>query len=332
MTRTLVLGGGAALGAFHGGAIEALDAAGFEPDHVVGTSIGAVAAVLYAGNPPHARVDALRGFWNEVARGDGAAGAGPARRRRNLSDAWTTILFGRSPLFAPRFPGPLAALPLLSDVALHQSTQFEATLLRYCDLDRLGDGPRVTILAVDVESGEVVEFDSERVAITPRHLRAATALPIFFPPVDLDGRALVDAGVAQNLPLDPALRDASGDVDLLAFDLYEPRGPRPGDFNDAAERAQDLLFGLQSRRSVERWRAEFAARDGVQARMVLATRSDPARESGGKPFDLSRASIDDRWEAGHEAARAALAQLEATPRRAGLHVIELCGTATARRA
>lgn len=332
MQRTLIFSGGAALGAFHGGAVEALHAGQFEPDHIVGTSIGAVTAILYAANRPDARVDAIRRFWDEAARGERSDERGPSRRRRNLADAWTTILFGRSPLFSPRFPGIFAALPMLQDVALHQTDQFEATLLRYCDFDLLRDGPRVTLLALDVESGATIEFDSRRTAITPTHLRAATALPVFFPPVEIDGRALIDAGLVQNLPLDPALRDLSGEADLLAFDLYEPTGPRPRNLNDAAERAQDLLLGLQSRRSLERWQAELRGRNDLQARMVLATRSDPARESGGKIFDLSRSSIDDRWDAGRNAARAALAQLATLPRAGGLHVAQLKGTGAQSRA
>jgi predicted acylesterase/phospholipase RssA len=47
----LVLSGGNALGAYHAGASDALEATGVEPGLVVGASIGAVTAAILAGKP-----------------------------------------------------------------------------------------------------------------------------------------------------------------------------------------------------------------------------------------------------------------------------------------
>ena len=62
----LVLQGGGALGAYQGGVYEALHEAGLEPDWLAGVSIGAINAVLVAGNPPERRVERLREFWDRV--------------------------------------------------------------------------------------------------------------------------------------------------------------------------------------------------------------------------------------------------------------------------
>lgn len=59
----LVLSGGNALGAYHGGAFEVLQAHGIEPQHVVGASAGAVTGALLCGNPPEAGIAWLRELW-----------------------------------------------------------------------------------------------------------------------------------------------------------------------------------------------------------------------------------------------------------------------------
>ena len=62
----LVLQGGGALGAYQAGVYEALAEAGLHPDWVAGISIGAINSAIIAGNPPEARVDKLRQFWEHV--------------------------------------------------------------------------------------------------------------------------------------------------------------------------------------------------------------------------------------------------------------------------
>src|SRR5215470_1203183 len=62
----LVLQGGGALGAYQAGVYQALHEASIEPDWVSGVSIGAINAAIIAGNPPHARLERLRTFWDRI--------------------------------------------------------------------------------------------------------------------------------------------------------------------------------------------------------------------------------------------------------------------------
>jgi NTE family protein len=62
----LLLQGGGALGAYQAGVYQALSEASLNPNWVGGISIGAVNAALIAGNPPEARVEKLRKFWELV--------------------------------------------------------------------------------------------------------------------------------------------------------------------------------------------------------------------------------------------------------------------------
>ena len=62
----LLLQGGGALGSYQGGVYQALAEADLHPDWVAGISIGAFNSAIIAGNPPEARVDRLREFWETV--------------------------------------------------------------------------------------------------------------------------------------------------------------------------------------------------------------------------------------------------------------------------
>ena len=64
-----VLQGGGALGAYQAGAYEELGSTPYQPDWVVGVSIGAINAALIAGNPPQRRVERLLEFWHLVSSG-----------------------------------------------------------------------------------------------------------------------------------------------------------------------------------------------------------------------------------------------------------------------
>jgi NTE family protein len=63
----LLLQGGGALGAYQAGVYQALSEAQIFPDWVAGISIGAINSALIAGNPPEARLDKLRAFWERVS-------------------------------------------------------------------------------------------------------------------------------------------------------------------------------------------------------------------------------------------------------------------------
>src|SRR3954471_12670447 len=67
-TTCLVLSGGVALGAYHGGVYAALHRRReLWPVHIAGSSVGAVNGALIAGTAPGARVGALEAFWRDSA-------------------------------------------------------------------------------------------------------------------------------------------------------------------------------------------------------------------------------------------------------------------------
>lgn len=325
MSLALVLGGGNALAAYDAGAYEALEQAGHVPDHLAGASAGAITAVLIAGNPPGRRVAALRAFWDSVAAPlpawpesawlesswPEAAWPKPWARAAQLADGLQARLFGRPAMFHPR----LAALadpdapPGLYDLA-----PLRATLAGLVDLGRLNGGEmRVSVIAVDLHTGDEVVFDTATAPITLDHVLASCALLPNFPPMAVDGRMLVDGGLSANTPahlvLDPP-RDA---LTCFVVDPFPLAAAAPARLLDAQERQSDLMFATQTRRSLH------AQRDLWALHARLAPEAPPRgtawrieyrageEETAIKGFDFGAAVLQRRWDAGAADMRAALA-------------------------
>lgn len=301
----LILSGGNALGAFQAGVYEAMHDNGLRPGWIVGTSIGAINASLIAGSPDEHRIRNLRAFWRPDVIGPLDA-AHPwlwtdmETSRRTGAAAWT-VLAGKSGIFGPILSGH--GLWTDGRPSIYQTDRLARALERMVDFDRVNEGEcRVTVTAVDVSSGEDVAFDTEECRIGSRHIQASAALPVLFPPVEIDGRWLVDGGVSANLPLDPVLERPPGRPALcIAVDLLPLSGDRPRSLGEAAERMQDLMFASQSRRSIERWQATYRGYDNHSIALVRLPYHEQDDEIAGKALDFSGPTLSKRWAAGHRA-------------------------------
>lgn len=301
----LVLSGGNALGAFQAGVYEALHTNGLQPDWIVGASIGAVNGALIAGSRPEDRNDALRSFWrpHAIEPTDVAhpwLSPGMETSRRSAAAAWTAIA-GRAGSFGPVMS---ALMPWSDDhPSIFETEQLAATLDGAIDFARLNGGScRFTATAVDLETGDDVVFDTASHAIGPHHIRASAALPVLFPPVEIDGRWLVDGGLSANLPLDPVLSDPSTRPTLcIAVDLLPLGGRLPTTLGEAASRMQDLIFAAQSRRAMARWREEYDKRQNRAVSLIRLAYDQQDDEVAGKALDFSGPTVARRWDAGHAA-------------------------------
>jgi NTE family protein len=189
----LVLSGGGAKAFAHAGAFRALEQANLVPSHIIATSMGAVVgAALGAGMP-----------FDQVRRR--AMGI----RRRDVApfDPLVLImgLFARS-LF------PASALRR-AIARIVPKTRFEYLRIP------------LTVTATDLDSGELLllggperrgnELDRRgREIELADALYASCALPLYFPPLEADGRRLGDGGLRAVLPLGPA-RELEKDADLF---------------------------------------------------------------------------------------------------------------------
>ncbi|TWB71862.1 NTE family protein [Nitrospirillum amazonense] len=324
----LVLGGGNALGAYHGGAYEALAEAGIQPDWIVGASIGAVMGALIAGNPAELRLPRLRRYWELASAASPPWLAAAGRDDYNEVHALGTLMMGRPGFFTRRFPGLLTMLPgLPDDIALMDHHPMAATLEGLLDYGLLNGGDiRLTVGCLDVTTGQEVYFDSAAHPITDRHLLASTAAMPLFPPVDLDGRLLCDPVHRNNMPLDlPVLERPEGDLLCFASELFSIDGRPPADMAATLARCQDLQCAGHAQRALAGLRREYALRERAGLvgglTVVHAAHQAPPHEKVGKSLNFSAQSIAERWRAGLEDMRAAIDQWRSAPAAEGFTYI-----------
>ena len=341
--RILLLQGGGALGAYHGGVCDGIDAAGFAPDWVVGISIGAINAALIVGNPPERRVDRLREFWNRVSAQAPVLLPDTmdfARPMMNRMAAASAMFFGIPGFFTPRVPPPqLAPEGTLAALSYYDTEPLRATLEELVDFDRINDGDiRLSLGVVNACTGESVYFDTTSHTITPSHVMASGALPPGFPPVEIDGEYYFDGGIMSNTPLQYAARDFRQDALIIQVDLFSGLGALPRNLGEVQERVKDIQFQSKVRFSVDQMRKIEDLRSAladVIGRLPKSMRADPkvrkleaisrrgpvslvrlvnrcdTKSFDFKDYEFSRATVDELWRAGHNDVQMVLAHPEA---------------------
>jgi NTE family protein len=224
----LLSGGGAKAGA-HVGALRALTEAGLRPSHIVGTSMGAVIGACFAaGLEPDAILDRI----DQV---------GPKGIVRSPWAPW----------------GGLWLRSLLKGEPLREAIGELFPARRFEELTI-----PLTVTAVDLDSGNLVLFGAAgEPAPLLDALWASCALPVFYPPVLLGGRRLVDGGLRGVVPFGAA---AGVPADLVvAVDvgpgLDEAEAPAVARYPPLIALHNDttgILMGALTMAELARWRAE----------------------------------------------------------------------------
>ena len=299
----------------------------------VGTSIGAVNGAIIAGNPINRRNEALRRFWSEAAVpglgwvGDIVPWGGAAQRLVGQAQA---MLFGSPAVFVPNYRSMIANEPRA--IGLYDLSPLRRSLEKLVDFDLLNQGGvRLTVVTVDLESGDEVLFDTRTDRVGPEHIMAGGGLVPDFRPVEIGGRLLGDGGLLANLPVDVVRREPEDGRVCIAIDLFDGEG-RFTTIGEAACRRQELMFASQSRWLLEAYRREdevrsrlravvdliperLRERPDVKAALSEAYRPEmnlvrlawrPGNEIGNRAYDYSPRAIAVRWQAGEHTAAAAL--------------------------
>jgi NTE family protein len=265
-TVALVLQGGGALGSYQCGVYEGLNKAGIVPNWFAGISIGAINAAILAGNAPEHRVEQLHAFWERISL-PAVPGAQPVLdwqqkwldalplhkstlAAANQQGALAAILFGQSGFYVPRVPPPYSALVHgVAATSFYSTAPLKQTLEEFVDFDRINRGDvRFSVAAVNVRSGNFVNFDNRTTTIRVEHVLASGALPPAFPAVEIDGEHYWDGGVVSNTPLDHVLGDEPR-CDCLVFqvDLWRAQGILPRNLNEVFERQKDIQYSSRTR-------------------------------------------------------------------------------------
>jgi NTE family protein len=333
----LVLQGGGALGSYQAGVYEALATSQYQPGWVAGISIGAINAALIAGNAPGRRVERLRAFWDEITAPTSlwpAPPHGPLAEWQQRASALTSVLFGQPGFFAPR--GPPDWFSPERPVSYYDTAALRATLERLVDFDRINDARemRLSVGAVNVQTGHFAYFDSEKIAIRPEHVMASGALPPGFPPIEIDGELYWDGGLFSNTPLEYMV-DVNPRRSRLIFqvDVFQAFGCLPTDLDEVNEREKDIRYSSRTRVVTDTLRERHNVRHAInelhkllppdiantpQAKRLYehgcVTEMDIAQliyrpmapQGASKDFEFSRATMEARWQAGISDARTTL--------------------------
>lgn len=330
----LVLQGGGALGSFQAGIYEALHESSIEVDWVAGISIGAVNAAIIAGNPPERRVERLKAFWAKVTSGLPSFPIPFVHDRlREALNEWSATLVatgGVPGFFSPRPWPPIMAIPgSIEALSYYDTTALAETLNALVDWDLLNHGPvRLSVGAVEIESGNFFFFDTTRTRIDHRHIMASGALPPGLPPVEIDGKWWWDGGVVSNTPLSHVLDHQTEDMLIFQVDLFSSAGLLPRTMMDVVARAKEIQYSSRTRTISDqlmkaRKRREVAAR--VLAKLPAELRNDPdvqeltaiaqehavalvqliyranAWEGGSRDYEFSERTRIEHWQAGRDA-------------------------------
>lgn len=181
----LTLSGGGVRGFAHIGVLKALEARGWRPDVLTGTSMGGIVAAAYASGMSVAEME------------QEAVALTSLRRLARLLD---------------RRPTPTGL------IAGDRLLQYFRQKLRGARFEELH--LPLGLMAVDCDTGEPVALREGDVALA---VRATMAFPGVFAPVEIDGRTLVDGGASDNLPV--ALAKAMGARHVVAVDVCPRGAP-----------------------------------------------------------------------------------------------------------
>lgn len=208
----LVLSGGGARGLAHIGVLKALEERNIKISAVAGTSMGAVVGALYAtGKTPDEIAVIARGMdWGHAMDDDTPRENLSYRRKQDsreyLVKAQATIKDGVFSLPKGIVQGQNLQL-LLQRIFVHVS-----------DGTRFDDFPiPFRAVAGDLVTGEAVILSEGSL---PTAVRASMSIPGLYAPVEIDGKILVDGGIANNLPID--IVKAMGVDRVIAVDIATP--------------------------------------------------------------------------------------------------------------
>ncbi len=206
----LVLGGGAARGLAHLGVLKVLEAERVPVDLIVGCSMGAMVGTLYAlygnardaelrmaefTNSPHFKQDPYLDLQTMTPlESDDRGLVSSMKRFYKMGVFFATTLFRESYIDPAQFEHDVGAI--IPDCLLEESPT------------------PIALVATDLASGQEVVLTS---GPARKAVQASSAIAGIFPPVQMDGKELVDGGFADKVPVEVAFR-LGADV-VIAVDV-----------------------------------------------------------------------------------------------------------------
>ncbi|WP_395331574.1 patatin-like phospholipase family protein [Novosphingobium sp. BL-8H] len=272
----LALQGGGAHGAFTWGVLDGLlQDERLIPGALSGASAGAMnAAVLVSGLVSGGRAEArdrLRNFWKELNRSGREAGplipmieAFP-QTSRALSSWWSTVF------------GDVGMAHASPELGREMQEILRKVIEKHVDFAaiRSEGAPPLFISATNARSGALRLF--RNADLTADALLASACLPLYFPPVTIDGKDYWDGGYSANPPLVPLVQESANDDLLLITVNTQVRSETPRNAAAIIDRLTEIGFNQSMRKELQglvllqhaigRARTKAGARDGLVAQV-----------------------------------------------------------------
>jgi len=179
----LSLGGGGALGYAHIGAIRAFEEAGVPIDLINGASMGAVIGGAYALYGDTGKITALVG---QVLRSIDVRRFNIFRYREDMR-----------PFLRNWLVNAVCDVSVIRASILSHTTDLKALRIIFGDREFRDTRIPFSSVAVDLITGEIVVIDSGKLV---EGILPSISIPGIFPPVERDGRLLIDGGVLTDVP------------------------------------------------------------------------------------------------------------------------------------
>ena len=191
----LVLSGGGAKGFSHIGVLKVLEEAGVRVDFIGGTSMGALVGGLYASGYNARELDSIVHIleFNKILQESVPRKAKPFLDKES-GDRYILTL----PVKNKKVTIPVA-------LAKGQSALNKLSILtqHVASIDDFNKLPIPFLcIGTDIETGEQVLLNK---GFLPEALRASSAFPTLFEPVEIDGKVLLDGGISNNFPVDEVI-------------------------------------------------------------------------------------------------------------------------------
>ncbi len=195
--KALVLSGGGARAFAHIGVLKALEEAGWYPDLIVGTSMGAIIGAMYScGKTP----DEIHQFlkktkWEDILTKKLYRDVEQISKKRiDIPSIFTLRIDDNFNIKYPRYILSTQGiserlLPVTLGPEFYSNHNFDSLAVP------------LRVVATNIKSGKPVVFSAGDL---PRILAGSAAYPIVLSPVEIDSMLLVDGGLTNNVPCDVA--------------------------------------------------------------------------------------------------------------------------------
>jgi NTE family protein len=241
---SLILSGGGARALCHIGVLKAFEEKGIPIDAVVGTSMGAIVGGLYASGYSASQLWSLAQNlkWDELTA------LSESEERRNLfleqkrlrDKAVLTLQFSGLKLIIPKSLSAAQKLTeildllVLSSIYQPQGADFNTLAIPF------------RAVTTDLVSGKRVVLASGSLS---EAMRASSAVPLLFAPIEQHDMQLADGGLLANIPVD--VGDSLGAEYKIAVKAVSPLYENPQDI-DVPWKAADQVIGIMMQEPNER--------------------------------------------------------------------------------